>query len=62
MSNLFSNLYQWPHRQVENFVTETFAFVLPRLVEAEPKLGKRFVVSRFRCLLFSRFPFLGMKT
>lgn len=43
MSNLFSNLYQWLHRQDENFVTESFAFILRRLLEADTTLGNTLV-------------------
>lgn len=43
MSNLFSNLYQWLHRQDENFVTETFAFILRRLLEGDRTLGNTLV-------------------
>lgn len=43
MSNLFSNLYQWLHRQDENFVTETFAFILRRLLESDTTLGNTLV-------------------
>jgi hypothetical protein len=43
MNNLFSNLYQWLHRQDENFVTEAFAFILRRLLEADKTLGNTLV-------------------
>jgi hypothetical protein len=41
--NLFTRLHKWAHRQDENFLTETFAFVLQFLLDQEPELSVRLV-------------------
>jgi hypothetical protein len=43
MVNLFANLHKWVRRQNENFVTESFAFILDRLLEAEPPLANELI-------------------
>jgi hypothetical protein len=39
MENLFENLFRWAKRHDENFVTETFAFVLNYLLDHELETG-----------------------
>jgi len=41
MTNLFSSLNRWAHRQEENFFTEAFVFLLNHLLENETESGKR---------------------
>ncbi len=36
-SNLFVRLHKWAVRQDENFLTETFAYLLEYLIENEPE-------------------------
>src|SRR5947209_10065165 len=36
-SNLLVRLHKWAHRQDENFLTESFAYVLQYLIEEEPQ-------------------------
>ena len=43
MTDLYSNLFKWAHRQDENFLTEAFAFILNRLLTAQPESGRKFV-------------------
>src|SRR5262245_51154361 len=40
VTNLFSRLHRWLHRQDENFVTETLAFLLTHLLEHERDVGR----------------------
>jgi hypothetical protein len=47
MVNLFSNLYRWAHRQHENFVTESFMFILQRLLDEHAALGNALI--KFLC-------------
>lgn len=44
MSDLYSSLFKWAHRQDENFLTDAFAFILKRLLASEPELGRQFVM------------------
>ncbi|MEX1039564.1 MAG: hypothetical protein WDZ51_02965 [Pirellulaceae bacterium] len=37
--NLFSNLFRWAHRQNENFLTESFSYVVDYLLIHEPEAG-----------------------
>jgi hypothetical protein len=36
-TNLLVRLHKWAHRQDENFLTETFAYVIQYLIEEEPQ-------------------------
>lgn len=40
MTDLYSSLFKWAHRQDENFLTDAFAFLLARLLEKEPHIGR----------------------
>jgi hypothetical protein len=41
MTNLFSNLHRWVHRQSENFLTEVFAFLINTLLFHDEIIGRR---------------------
>ncbi|WP_020471749.1 PD-(D/E)XK nuclease family protein [Zavarzinella formosa] len=43
--NLFLRLHKWASRQDENFVTESFAYLLRHLIEAESLAASRFLRS-----------------
>lgn len=47
VNNLFLRLHKWAHRQDENFVTESFVFLLRLLLEREAPVGVELV--RFLC-------------
>jgi hypothetical protein len=52
MENLFANLFRWAKRHDENFVTETFAFVLNYLLDNERETG----LGLLRWLCFGEEP------
>ena len=43
MQNLCCNLHRWLRRQDENFVTESFAFLLNVLLDRDPNLGRELI-------------------
>lgn len=44
-SNLFVRLHKWASRQDENFLTESFAYLLQHLIEHEPEAAVHLVAS-----------------